>query len=126
MIQNRRSSVVVITPLCGVGRDRGGSDLTVAALLFNLPSFGCRSFSYWSLEKILKERPIVDHGVAKVLGIGITPAVTHGNIMRRPVVGHHIGMVDGNIRRLLLEISHRVATRFHDHRHQPIGIRNCS
>ena len=45
--------------------------------------------------------------------------------MRRPVVLHDPGMVDRNVGGTLIEIGYRIATSFHQRRHQVIGFCDC-
>ena len=44
------------------------------------------------------------------------------NLMRRPVVLHHSGMIDRNVGGTLIEIGYGIATSFHYGGHQVIGF----
>ncbi len=46
------------------------------------------------------------------------------NLVRRPVIGHHSGMVDGNVSGTLIEIDYRIATGLHSRRYEFIGFRD--
>jgi hypothetical protein len=64
----------------------------------------------------------VHEGLAQILGARSSLAVRQRDVPRGAVMADHMRVVDGDVRRALLEVDHRIAARLHGLFHQTVGL----
>src|ERR1700720_599854 len=76
----------------------------------------------WYLHQLLKQRAVMNHRRSQIFRTCSIVPNPESNLVRRPVILHHSGMVDGNVGRTLIEIGYGITTSFHQRGHQVIGF----
>src|ERR1700690_4278862 len=63
---------------------------------------------------------------AQLFGIGFAALVALRDSLRRPVMCYNLGVIDRNVRRTTLKVSHGIATLQHQLTDQLIGLSDCA
>jgi hypothetical protein len=75
-----------------------------------------------TFQELVKERPVVDHGLTHFFRAGVTLLVSQRECARGAVILNYHRMIDRQVVRTLIEIFKRVATRGHHLRDELIGV----
>ena len=75
-------------------------------------------------EQIFKKHSIVNKGCSQLFRACRTIAITERDVVSDTIVRNDSRVIHRDVSRLLLEVAHRVASRFHNLGHQPVGIRH--
>src|SRR5512135_468830 len=78
------------------------------------------SFPY--LKQLIEEGAVMDHRFAQLLGVGFAALIAHRDGLRRSVMCYDLGVINRNVSRTALKISHRVATLQHQLTYQLVGL----
>jgi hypothetical protein len=65
------------------------------------------------VDQLLEERPVMNHCLAQLFGVGLPARLPERNLVSRPVVLQNQRMIHGDIRRALLKVADRIAPRGH-------------
>jgi len=80
---------------------------------------------YSLIQNVLEKIAIVLHRKPQIFGICLPVPISHGNFMGGSIILHHSRVFHGNVRCLLLEVAHGVATSLQSFMHEPIGLCDC-
>jgi hypothetical protein len=82
-----------------------------------------RTGHLWHSDKLIKKRPVMNHGLAQFFGAGFAADLTVGDSVGQAVVFEDERVADGNIRGALLKVTDRIAARGHHVTQKPVGFR---
>jgi hypothetical protein len=77
-------------------------------------------------EQLVKEGVEVNHRLSEILSACMSLFVLNRDFVCGPIVHHHVGMVDRNIRHALLEIGDGVTTCPHHFSNEHVCFADCS
>jgi hypothetical protein len=100
------------------------SAVTMYLLFWIRNEFVLKTRRHWFTDQFLKQGPVVNHGLAQVFGVGLSPRLKNSALMGGTVVFENQGMIHGNVRGTLFKVSDRIAARGHNVAQKLIGIRH--
>ena len=72
-------------------------------------------------DKLVKERPVMNHCLAQVFGAGVAAGVAESDFMPGAIAFDNKWMIHGDVRGTLFKIADRIATSGHDVAEELIG-----